>query len=527
MAGVRSRRLSTSRCLILLVALLVSRPCWGQAAADASCHDVLAAEPQAVSALSLDERERDGVHQFYHDVADRCAWSAAKLASLRAVLSRAADQGLDVARYHPDAIGAADGARSAPARDLFASAMALRYAHDMVFGRADLAKIEPDIDVARPADDLVGQLERALALPDIDPWLAGLAPSDPGYRRLLQAFHRYRDRPFDEAWQTMPAGPTLKLGDSGPRVAALKARLRALGDLRDGDDEPRFDAATKTALTAFQRRHGIADDGRLNRDTLAALNMPDQDRLRQMVLNLERRRYFGHVLAATRIEVNVAAATMQYIEDNRVVLAMRAVVGDRRHHSPMLVSAGLDAVVLNPTWYVPDSIVEKEIQPRLVDEPDYLERHDMHWDDGRLEQSPGAGNSLGHIKFDFPSPFAVYLHDTPSHGFFARQDRALSHGCIRLEHPQDLALKLLAGEPEWTEQRLQNAIKGSVTQKIAIAAGPQVALVYWTAFVDEDGTVEFRDDVYGRDARLEAALDATPPMTMAKDRVALLTIRHK
>ena len=140
-----------------------------------------------------------------------------------------------------------------------------------------------------------------------------------------------------------------------------------------------------------------------------------------------------------------------------------------------------------------------------------------------VHQAPGATNSLGRIKFDFPSPFAVYLHDTPSHGFFARADRALSHGCVRLEHPLDLAMKLLADEEKWSPARLQAAIAGGSTQKIVVPAGPQVALIYWTAFVDEDGTVEFRADPYGRDVKLQAALDRVPVATRG---VVRLAARH-
>jgi murein L,D-transpeptidase YcbB/YkuD len=505
--------------------LVVSAPSWGQAGAEASCTDALSAEPAAVSALALDPREVDALRLFYQGRDNRCGWSDGNLAALRSALSRADDQGLDPARYRPDAIDAVGGASPAAARDLIATALALRYGHDMVFGRVDLAKIAAEIDVPRPREDLAFELGKALAQPDIGPWLSSLIPSDPAYRRLIQAFHRYRDR-SDET-DPVAAGRVLKVGDSDARVVALKARLRRLGDLQDDTAGPIFDAPTKTALAAFQRRHGLAEDGRLNRETLAALNVPDRDRLRRIELNLERWRYFGHVLAATRIEVNTAAATARLIEHDRVVLAMRAIVGDRKHASPMLVSPAVESIILNPTWYVPESIVKKEIEPHLERDPDYLDHNDMHWADGRLLQSPGARNALGRIKFDFPSSFAVYLHDTPSHALFATQDRALSHGCIRLEQPRDLAAALLTGQPEWTPARFKTAIDGGTSLKIVVSDGPQVALVYWTAFVDEDGTVEFRDDLYGHDARLQAALDRANSPAGAPDSVSITADRRR
>lgn len=512
MRGAGSRRVAVA-CLLGL-SLTVGGPAWATAP---SCTGVLSAVPEAAERLALDQREIDALKGFYVVRNDRCAWSDANIKALSDTLSAADRDALDPARYHPDAIGVA---MPATARDANATAMALRYAHDQVFGRIDLAKIDSDVDVPRPADDLAVQLERALGQPVIAPWLAGLAPAEPGYRRLADAYRRLSDRPAAIAADPIGPGPVLKLGASGPRVAALQARLRRLGDLHDGAAGPEFDAATRDALAAFQRRHGLNDDGRLTRDTQAALDTTDNERLRQIALNLERWRYFGHVLAASRIEVNTAAASFALIEDNKVAMAMRTVVGGPKHHSPMLVSSGIDAIVINPTWYVPESIVTKEIEPRLEREPDYLEANEMHWDDGRLLQAPGARNSLGRIKFDFPSSFAVYLHDTPAHGYFARVNRALSHGCIRLERPRDLALKLLSDDGKWTEERLKKAIDSGVTEKIAVPAGPQVALVYWTAFVDEDGVLEFRNDLYGRDARLETALGGTPVATRGAVRLA-------
>lgn len=515
MRWVGSRR-AVVACLLGL-SVVAGGSAWGDAP---SCNGVLSAVPAAAEALSLDQREIDAVKGFYVTRNDRCAWPEANIKALTDALSAAGDQALDSARYRPDAIR---GATPAATRDLYATAMALRFAHDLVFGRVDLATVENDIDVPRPADDLASQLDRALGQPNFAGWLAGLAPSEPGYRRLVEAYRRLRDRPSDVDPEPIGPGPVVKLGASGPRVAALQARLHRLGDLRDGANGPEFDAATRDALAAFQRRHGLTDDGKLTRDTQAALDITGGERLRQIALNLERWRYFAHVLAASRIEVNTAAASFALIEDNKTAMAMRAVVGGPKHQSPMLVSSGIDAIVINPTWYVPESIVAKEIEPRLEREPDYLESNEMHWDGERLLQAPGAKNSLGRIKFDFPSPFAVYLHDTPAHSYFARAVRQLSHGCIRLEKPRDLALKLLAGDDKWTEEHLKKAIDSGTTERIAVPAGPQVALVYWTAFVDEDGTLEFRNDVYGRDARLETALGGTPVATRG---VVRLAARH-
>jgi murein L,D-transpeptidase YcbB/YkuD len=255
---------------------------------------------------------------------------------------------------------------------------------------------------------------------------------------------------------------------------------------------------------SFQRRHGIAPDGHVGRDTLRALNVSIEQRVQQIAANLERRRFFGHVVPATRIEVNAAAATMTLYRNWNAALAMRAVVGDPEHPTPMLVSFKLAAIVLNPPWVIPSSIIHKEMLPKEERQPGYLAHNDIHWSGRQLVQSPGPKNALGRIKFEFANPFSVYLHDTPAHSLFAKYDRADSHGCVRLEKPGDLALALL--NDKWPRDRIEQTIARGATVRIGVRDGPPVVLAYWTVFTDPDGMLEFRDDIYGRDAQLIAAM---------------------
>ncbi len=480
-------------------------------AAAAPCPNAMSAEAFGASLLDLTPREIDSLRQFYLDRGNECAWSEDQVTALGAVLADAPDQGLDRARYHWDAVAALDGvpeAETTAARDFVATATALRYARDMVMGRIDLATVDADVDVPRPPDDLATGLASALARRTLAPWLANLIPADPAYGRLLLALHAYRERADRGGQPPILAGKTLKPGALDPRVAALKDRLRALGDLRAESLGPNWDAPTRLALEAFQRRHGLAGDGRMGDATLTALNQSDQEQERQIIVNLERWHYLGHVLPPTRIEVNVAGETAQLFDDGHVVLAMRTIVGASRHPTPILFSPAVEGIVLNPPWVVPASIIKNEIEPKLARDPDYLARSDMQWVNGQLVQSPGPNNSLGRIKFDFSNPFSVYMHDTPARALFAKDDRARSHGCVRLEKPLDLAVELLKRNDHWPRQRLSDAIDNGTTTRIDFAGGPPVVFAYWTAFVDEDGTVEFRDDLYGRDARLNAALAA-------------------
>jgi L,D-transpeptidase YcbB len=498
-------------CARLWLLLCVGATLFCVPALAAPCSNAISAEAFGVSVLDLSPHEIDALRQFYLARGNECAWSEDQVAALGAVLVHAPDQGLDITRYNWDAVATLDAdpeAETTAARDFVATATALRYAHDMVMGRIDLAMVDSDVDVPRPPDDLAIGLAGALAQRTLAPWLASLIPADPAYGRLLQALRAYRERADRGGQPPILAGKTIKWGALDPRVAALKERLRALGDLRVESVGPNWDAPTKSALEAFQRRHGLASDGRMGDATLAALNQSDQEQEQQIVVNLERWHYLGHVLPPTRIEVNVAGETAQLFDDGHVVLAMRTIVGASRHPTPILISPAVEGIVLNPPWVVPASIIKNEIEPKLARDPDYLARSDMQWVNGQLVQSPGPTNSLGRIKFDFSNPFSVYMHDTPARALFAKDDRARSHGCVRLEKPLDLAVELLKRDAHWPRQRLIEAIGNGTTTRIDFAGGPPVVFAYWTAFVDEDGTVEFRDDLYGRDARLNAALAA-------------------
>jgi murein L,D-transpeptidase YcbB/YkuD len=262
--------------------------------------------------------------------------------------------------------------------------------------------------------------------------------------------------------------------------------------------------------------------------TLRALNVPAADRIQQIVWNLERWRWVPRDLGPHYVTVNAADATLRIIAEGRTVLRSRVVVGDLRHPTPV-VQARLEAVILNPTWNVPLSIAVEEILPRLRENPRYLadnhivilERRGsdpfgfaVDWSavptdpfPFRLQQQPGPDNPLGRIKFDIPNRFDVYLHDTPVRSLFARPVRTASHGCIRVERADDLAVHVLAESPGgWTRQTLDEAIAAGDSPRITLARPLPVYILYWTAFVGQDGLVHFRDDVYGRDRRLAAML---------------------
>ena len=292
---------------------------------------------------------------------------------------------------------------------------------------------------------------------------------------------------------------------NSPLVVDLKRRLAIEGDLTFDDGAAVYDAAVRAAVLRFQERNGLRADGKLNASTIQRLNISAAERVAQISLNMERWRVDGRDLPATRVDVNVPDATAVLFKENLPALKMNAVVGAPGHDTPTLTST-IDTIVVNPPWNIPRSIIQNEIKPILKRNPNYLSENRMYWSGDQLIQEPGPHNALGRIKFEFPNRFSVYLHDTPSRRLFTDPERAQSHGCVRLERPLDLAEALLQGDPKWTREAIKDAIRSGDTIRIAAPEPIIVVIAYRTVFVEEDGLVQFRPDIYGLDTQLTLAL---------------------
>lgn len=335
-------------------------------------------------------------------------------------------------------------------------------------------------------------------------WLAELPPPDPAYTVLVGALGRYRALADDGGWAPL-SGP-LKRGAAGPAVAALRQRLA----IEDASVKPgtAWDDALDAAVRRAQARHGLAEDGVVGRTTLAALNVSAAARADQIAANLERWRWMPRNPQPRRVTLNIADASLELIEPGQSPLSMRVVVGQPNKRTPMFQDR-IKAVVLNPPWIVPDDIAAKEIWPKIRKDPAYKDREGfVVRSDGHLEQKPGPRCALGAIKFDLSNAFGVYLHDTPARGLFAQSNRALSHGCMRVEQPNALAKRLLADDPSWSPDKVDAAILAGDTVRVPLKKPVPVTVAYWTAFVDAAGMVEFRPDVYGWDRALLARLAA-------------------
>ncbi|HEV8581178.1 MAG TPA: L,D-transpeptidase family protein [Thermoanaerobaculia bacterium] len=442
--------------------------------------------------------------------------------------------GLDIRRYQPQRLSALvkevqetknfddpEAQRRLADLDVELTYTYLSLAAHLARGRLQPKTIHAEWYTKPRSVDLDARLGQALAAEDahqIVKILRSLTPPYVDYERLRQALVHYRALMAKGGWGAMSPGPDLRPGDRGPQVAALRARLAALGDLPATVKPPDpgtdvFDGDVAAAVSRFQRRHGLEITGKVDEETLAELNVPVQDRVRQLQVNMERWRWLPATLGDHYIVVNVPEFRLDVVEAEKTAMTMRVIVGKDQSRTPAF-SDKMSYIEVNPYWNVPESIANAEILPKLAADPGYLASHNMEYvgEPPRLRQRPGGDNPLGKLKFMFPNDFNIYLHDTPAGHLFSKAERSFSHGCIRIEKPFELATYLLRGDPKWTPEALQAAIDSGENTTISLPRPLPVHILYWTAWADPDGTVEFRKDIYGHDAQLEQALAAEPPV---------------
>ena len=415
--------------------------------------------------------------------------------------------------------------QQAATMDAWLTYLYLKYASDLADGVSDLAHADPSWQIETEPFEPLPHLERALRDNRIAESLAELAPADEEYRGLRKALADYRKMAANGGWPAVPAGTKLKPGQKSRAVRSVAARLRASGDFQ-GDipaEEATYEGTLVEAVKRFQRRHGLADDGIVGPSVVSELNVPIETRIRQIGLNLERWRWLPRKLGDPHILVNIPQMRLDVREKGNVPLSMRVVVGKEDTPTPIF-NHRMTYLVFAPYWNVPDEIAQKETLPSIMKDPGFLDRSNMEVVDGagkpvdpgsidleepgryRFRQRPGTSNSLGLVKFMFPNQYNVYLHDTPADSLFARASRSLSHGCVRLEEPEKLARYVLRDQPEWTPERIAEAMQGADEQTVKLKAPVPVYLGYWTARVTQDGGVEFRKDLYGIDGRQTAKL---------------------
>jgi murein L,D-transpeptidase YcbB/YkuD len=464
---------------------------------------------------------------------------SAKVKALLAVLSRASEHGLSPATYGMPKLAervAKGDAKQREEMEVELTVAYLGYAGDIISGTIDNPRRVGGTfrDAKRP--DSKKLLDDLVAAQDTAKFLDNLPPDTRRYRLLQAALLKYRELEKKGGWPTVAPGPTLKIGMRGPRVTQVKKRLLVTGELAamEGDADL-YDGALLLAVKKFQQRHGLADDGSVGAGTIAEMNVPVKDRIDQIVINLERRRWLAGHLGDRYIYVNIADNDLKVVENDKTVYTSRVVVGRPYHETPVF-SGLMTYIEFNPYWNVPYSIATKELLPVIRRVPGYLQSNDyllltrqgdnnsaidpasVDWSQYgpgnfpfHIRQKPGPRNALGTTLFMFPNPHNVFIHDTPIRSIFNLEDRFFSHGCVRVENPWKFAIFLLQNNKdggEWTEERIRRIVeKRDPQQRVNLKTPIPVHITYLTAWAENNGDVHFRKDAYKRDPALRVAMN--------------------
>ncbi|HRN57746.1 MAG TPA: L,D-transpeptidase family protein [Agriterribacter sp.] len=327
------------------------------------------------------------------------------------------------------------------------------------------------------------------------------------YQRLKQKLLDYHAMAKTEAWPPLvTVRKKLELGDTGTVITAIKHRLLLLQDMGLADSSRLFTDALKTAVKKFQLRHGLQADGIIGVATLRKMNEPPQVAIRKMLVNMERMRWVPAEINSDYLLVNIPEFKLHVFENGSLSFGMNVVVGTTQHNT-VIFSGDLKYIVFSPYWNVPASIVKNEIIPGMEKNKNYIARHNMEITgySGNIpvvRQKPGPDNSLGRVKFLFPNNYNIYLHDTPQKSLFGETRRAFSHGCIRLNEPRKLAEFLLRSDTAWSASKITAAMNSGKEKYVTLKEPVKVFIGYFTAWVDSKGILNFRDDIYGHDARI-------------------------
>jgi len=296
-----------------------------------------------------------------------------------------------------------------------------------------------------------------------------------------------------------------KLNDNAAAIAAVKKRLFITGDLAKEDTTTLFNTETQQAVKAFEKRYGLKEDGIITTAVINEMNKPIKDKLQQILINMERIRWMPVAPATDYILVNIPEYRLHVYTNGNYDWSMNVVTGSVVHNT-VIFSGALKFVVFSPYWNITPAIIKAEVIPGMARNKNYLASHNMEWNNGAVRQLPGPKNSLGLVKFLFPNSYNIYLHDTPAKSLFGESSRAFSHGCIRLSEPKKMAQYLLRNDAAWDSVKITKAMNAGKEQYVTLKQTIPVFIGYFTAWVDRDGKLNFRDDVYGHDKKMAARL---------------------
>lgn len=322
------------------------------------------------------------------------------------------------------------------------------------------------------------------------------------YAGLKQSLQLYYDIARNGGWPALPSLKSpLKKGAADAAIPLVKKRLQLTQDMPGTDSSDSFTDSLETAVKKFQRRHGYKQDGIISNTLVKDMNVPVEKRLVQILLNMDRMRWMPQKPKGNLIIVNIPEFILHVYDGTKTVFDMVVVVG-RVGNNTMMFNGELSQIIFSPYWNVPPSIIQKEILPAIKRNPNYLANKNMEQVGNSIRQRPGPGNALGKVKFIFPNSFNMYFHDTPSKSLFNEDKRAFSHGCIRLSEPQKMAEWLLRNDPSWTREKIVSAMNQTTEKAVKLKDPIPVFIIYYTAWVDNEGQLNFRDDVYQHDSEL-------------------------
>jgi murein L,D-transpeptidase YcbB/YkuD len=493
------------------------------------------AQAQAFSALRQAIAEAAAADEslvaFYRDRAFEPVWTVSEATDRRNALLRALGQaeahGLPSDRYDVEGLRAAFRAATSPylrgQADVMASRLFLQYAQDVHGGFLDPSTIIPDIFQDQPHRDPYALMTEFL---DGNPhrFIASLPPQTPAYTRLMRKKLELEALAGEGGYGPTVRAGSLRPGDTGPAVVQLRNRLMRMGYL-DRSATAEYDATLQAAVVDFQVDNGISADGIAGDATIRAVNRSLEDHWNEVVLAMERARWLNDGQVHDRlIYVNLADFHVRVIDDGEVTFVTRSVIGSREHQTPEF-SDVMEHMVINPSWWVPRSIAQRSYIPNiLAGGSTYLQlmaggravnpasldmsRYSVGNFPFDLRQPPGPRNALGSVKFMFPNRHAIYLHDTPDQYLMEREVRAFSSGCIRLDDPHDFAYHLLARQTDDPVGQFQRILNTGTETQVDLERNIPVHLTYLTAWVDTDGRLQLRNDIYGRNARLSGAIQS-------------------
>ena len=476
------------------------------------------------------------VSRFYNSRHATHAWTGKDPAEILQAIRDIKQDGLNPADYHLAAIErllerrkeADTAALEADLDILLTDATAGMIDHTR-FGRVRPVALDPtwNVDPRKGAPPLELALVKVAEAGSPRQAIEERKPRHFIYVGLKRALAQLREIAAKGGWPTVPRGRVIRPGASDPRIPAIRARLAATGELRDGGGASTvYGPELRRAIELFQTRHRQDPNGIIDKDVVDAMDVSAAARADQVRVNLERARWVLPGLDSDFLLVNLPAYKAYLIRGNKNVWEARTQIGEEGKQTPSF-RATMRTVVFNPDWTVPPMILQDEVANGMRGGKNYIAQKGLvvldqsgrevdpssvDWDQAEaagfpftVKQPPGRDNALGRVKFLFPNPYSIYLHDTPSKSSFEREKRTFSHGCIRVENPLELAQILLAGQ--WDEGRIQNALASEETQNVALAHPIPVVIVYWTVSVGSGGEIRYMKDIYGQDPKVLAALN--------------------